>query len=87
MEPFEPYTTGELAAVLAVPKQVIRKLLNVLTAEEHIRRKEPESDRVIWIREPPANSCPDCGHKFEVKFLHSVLSAAQYCPRCGTQLD
>jgi len=86
MEPFEPYTTGELASIVGIPKRLARKLLNALTDDEKVRKKETKSDRVIWIREPPINSCPDCRREFQVKFFHPMFSAAQVCPRCGTQL-
>ena len=87
MEPLEPYTTTELATMVGVSKQFVRRLLETLTSNERIRKKEAERNRVIWIREPPAHTCPDCGREFEIKFLHPILSAVQFCPRCGAQLE
>jgi predicted RNA-binding Zn-ribbon protein involved in translation (DUF1610 family) len=87
MKPFEPYTTGELASKLGLPKRLLRKFLNPLTDDEKVRKKETESSPVIWIREPPTNSCPNCGREFQIRFLHPVFSSAHVCPRCGTQLD
>lgn len=86
LEPFEPYTTDELASEFAVERGIIRRLLDRLTSEEKIRQKKPAKGRSIWVREPPKNRCPNCDREFEVKYLHAVLSAVQYCPRCGTQL-
>lgn len=86
LEPFEPYTTDELAAELQTEENTIRKLLNKLTRERKIRKKTPKESRTIWIREPPKNSCPSCEYEFEIKFLHPVFSSVQYCPRCGAHL-
>jgi hypothetical protein len=86
MEPLEPYTTGELASALDVPKRLVRRLLDRLADAGTIRRKEPEPKRVIWIREPPKHECPTCGGEFEVKHFHPVFQAVQFCPRCGTRL-
>jgi hypothetical protein len=86
MTPLEPYTTGELASVLGVPRRLARRLLARLADEGTIRRKEPEPERVIWIREPPKHECPNCGGEFEVKHFHPVFQAVQFCPRCGTRL-
>lgn len=86
MEPLEPYTTGELASILDIPRQVVRNLLDALASEEKIRKKEPEPERVIWIREPPKHECPKCGREFEVKYFHPIFQAVQFCPKCGTQL-
>lgn len=87
MEPFEPYTTGELAAVLDIPRRVARSLLDALTATERIRKKEPEPERLIWVREPPKHECSACGHAFEIKYFHPVLQSVQFCPRCGGRLE
>lgn len=89
MEPLEPYTTGELASLLDVPRQFARKLLEALTGDEQIRRKEPDtgSDSTIWIRPPPIHECPNCGRQFEINYLHTVLSAVRFCPRCGTRIN
>jgi transcription initiation factor IIE alpha subunit len=87
MEPFEPYTTGELASVLDIPKRLAGKLLTMLTADGQIRRKELEPDQAIWIREPPKHACPECNREFEIKYFHPVFQAVQFCPRCGTQLE
>mgnify|MGYP000212267376 FL=1 len=86
MAPLEPYTTGELATRLDAPKRLVRELLNRLAGEEKVRKKEPEPQRVIWIREPPKHECPGCGGGFEVKYVHPVFQAVQFCPKCGTQL-
>ena len=86
MEPLELYTTGELASVLGVPRRLARRLLDRLADAGTIRRKEPEPERVIWIREPPKHECPNCGGEFEVKHFHPVFQAVQFCPRCGTRL-
>ena len=40
MEPFEPYTTGELASILGIPKRLARKLLNALTGNEKVRKRK-----------------------------------------------
>jgi DNA-binding transcriptional ArsR family regulator len=87
MDVLEPYTAGELASNFDVPKRRIRKLLERLADSGKIRKKEPERKRAIWIREPPIHECPDCEYRYEVKFVHPVLSAVQFCPRCGTQID
>lgn len=86
MEPLEPYTAGELASVVDAPKRRIRELLEALWNEGKIRKKESEPQRAIWIREVPVHECPECGYRYEVKFLHPVLSSVQFCPRCGKQL-
>lgn len=86
LEPFEPYSTDELADDLAADRGVIRRLLDKLNGEGRIKRKKPKSSPNIWVREPPVNSCSECGREFEVKFMHSVLSSVQFCPRCGKQV-
>jgi DNA replicative helicase MCM subunit Mcm2 (Cdc46/Mcm family) len=86
MEVLEPYTAGELASHFDAPKQRIRNLLERLAKSGKIRKKEPESTRAIWIREAPVHECSDCGYKYEVKFLHPIFSAVQFCPHCGNQL-
>jgi hypothetical protein len=86
MEVLEPYTAGELAPKYDAPKQRIRTLLERLSDLGKIRKKEPEPKRAIWIREAPIHECDECGYKYEVKFLHPVLSSVQFCPRCGNQL-
>ncbi|MDF9747559.1 MarR family transcriptional regulator [Natrinema salsiterrestre] len=87
MEPFEPYTSGELAAILDIPKRLARTLLKRLTDDGRIRRKELESDRAVWIREPPTHACPDCGREFEIRYSHPIFQAVQFCPGCGTRLE
>lgn len=87
MEPLEPYTTGELASLFSAPRDLVGRLLDKLAGEHRIRKKEPEPSRRIWIREPPANTCPDCGRTFEVKFQHPVLGSPRFCPRCGSKLS
>lgn len=86
LEPFEPYSTDELAEEVDTDRGIIKKLLDKLNREGKVKKKKPKSSPTIWIREPPVNSCSDCGRKFEVKFMHPVLSATQYCPRCGNRL-
>lgn len=86
LEPFEPYTADELAAELGSERGTIRKLLDRLRREEKVKTKQPKSSAQLWIREPPVNSCGNCGRQFEIKFLHPVLSSVQFCPRCGHQL-
>lgn len=86
LEPFEPYTTAELAGDLSVERGHLRQLLDKLRGEGRVRQKKPPGGGTLWIREPPAHTCQNCGREFEVKFLHPVLSSAQFCPRCGTQL-
>ena len=85
LDPLEPYTTGELAGLFDAPRTRVRELLESLRQRD-VRKKEPEPDRVIWIREPPANECPACRHRFEVKVLHPVLASIRFCPRCGYRL-
>ncbi|WP_201289554.1 FeoC-like transcriptional regulator [Halobaculum saliterrae] len=86
MDPLEPYTTGELASILDASKRVVRGLLDALAGEQRVRKKKPESERVIWIREPPKHRCGKCGGEFEVKYVHPIFQAVQFCPKCGTQL-
>ena len=86
MEPLEPYTTGELASILDAPRQAVRKLLELLAGDRKVRKKEPESDRIIWIRHPPKHECPECGEAFEIGSSHPVFRNVQFCPTCGTQL-
>jgi hypothetical protein len=86
MEPLEPYTAPELAGRLDRPRRAIERLLDVLATADVVRKK-PVDPAPVWVREPPAHACPDCGHEFEVKFLHAVLTAVRYCPECGRRLD
>lgn len=86
MEVLEPYTSGELASRFDVAKQLVRRLLEGLSESGKIRKKEPEPDRAVWIRDAPINECPECGYTYEVKFLHPTLSSVRFCPQCGTQL-
>jgi hypothetical protein len=83
---FEPYTAGELASHFEKSKRGMRNLLERLSASGKIRKKEPEPDRAIWIREAPTQECPDCGYRYEIKFLHPVFNAVQYCPQSGNLL-
>lgn len=87
MEVLEPYTAGELASRFGAPKQRVRRLLERLSDSNKVRKKEPESDRAIWIREAPVHEYANCGYKYGVKFLHPVLSSVQFCPRCGTRVS
>lgn len=50
MEPLEPYTTGELADQLDIPRRTAYKYLESLHDDNKIRKKKPEPRRVIWIR-------------------------------------
>lgn len=86
IEVLEPYTTGELASRFDVAKRRLQALLEGLSAAGKIRKKEPEPNHPIWIRDAPIHECPACGYRYEVKFLHPVLSSVRYCPRCGNQL-
>jgi len=86
MEVLEPYTTSELASHFEKSKRSIRNLLERLSTAGKIRKKEPEPNRTIWIREAPTHDCSNCGYRYEVKFLHPVFAAVQYCPQCGNQL-
>ena len=43
LEPFEPYTTDELADTYETKKSVIRRLLDKLNREEKVRKKKPKS--------------------------------------------
>lgn len=83
MEVLEPYTAGELASYFDAPKERVRKLLQRLSSSGKIRKKKPTPNQAIWIRDAPVNECANCGYKYEVKFLHPVLSSVQFCPRCG----
>ena len=86
MAPLEPYTTTELAGLLDLPARLVRRLLERLVDDGAVRRKRPDPDTVLWIREPPSRRCQRCGRAFEVKYLHAVLSSVHYCPRCGSRL-
>lgn len=86
LESFEPYTADELADELEAPPGLIRSLLERLRDAGAVRRKTPQSNAPIWMRKPSATSCPDCEYRFEVKFLHPVLSPVKFCPQCGTQM-
>lgn len=87
LEPLEPYTTEEVASLLDRPKKLVFRLLDALYEADEVQKKETESGPVIWIRDAPKYECADCGHEFEVQFLHAVLSSARYCPRCGNRLE
>lgn len=50
MEPLEPYTTGELADELDVPRRTVYNYLEELAEKNKIRKKKPEPRRAIWIR-------------------------------------
>lgn len=87
LEVFEPYTTDELAAEFRAERSIIKRLLGALNREGKIRKKKPADGNTIWIREPPKHRCPNCEYEFEIKYLHPVFSAVQYCPRCGAHLQ
>lgn len=86
MEPFVPYTTQELADRIGTSLGNMWSLLRGLAGSKKIRKKEPEPNLRIWMREPPDNSCPHCDYEFEVKFLHPVVTAVRHCPNCGRQV-
>lgn len=86
LEPFEPYTTDELADTFDTDRGIIRELLDQLSQEKKVKKKKPKSSPIIWVKEPPVNRCEECDREFEIKFLHPVLSSVKFCPRCGTQL-
>lgn len=86
LTPFEPYTTDELAAAHDIERSTVRKLLEKLTGEGKVRKKSAKKSPILWIREPPKHSCQNCDRQFEINYLHPVLSAVKFCPRCGTQL-
>lgn len=50
MEPLEPYTTGELADLLGIPRRTAYKYLEKLADDNRIRKKKPDPRRAIWIR-------------------------------------
>jgi Fic family protein len=49
MEPFEPYTTRELANKLDIPRRTAYKYLEELNEDGEVRKKKPGPRRVIWI--------------------------------------
>lgn len=50
MEPMEPYTSGEIADELGIPRRTAYEFLTELADSGHIRKKKPEPRRAIWIR-------------------------------------
>lgn len=50
MDPLEPYTTGELAQSLDVPRRTVYKYLEELAKSGRIKKKKPNERRVIWMR-------------------------------------
>jgi len=50
MEIHNPYTTGELADELDIPRRTAYKYLEQLADEDRILKKKPEPRRVIWMR-------------------------------------
>lgn len=50
MEPFEPYTSGEIADGLDIPRRTAYEFLEELAESDRIRKKKPEPRRAIWIR-------------------------------------
>lgn len=50
MEFYVPYTTGEMAEDLEIPRRTVYKYLEELYEEERISKKKPEPRRVIWMR-------------------------------------
>ena len=45
-----PYTTGELAKELGIPRRTAYKYLEILAEEDRILKKKPDPRRVIWMR-------------------------------------
>jgi hypothetical protein len=87
MEPFVPYTTRELADTIDTSLGNMWSILRGLAGEGRIRKKQPEPNIRIWMREPPDTNCSYCGCEFEVKFLHPASSSSRYCPNCGSQVS
>lgn len=50
MEPFEPYTSREIADKLAIPRRTAYEFLDDLADTGRIRKKKPEPRRAIWVR-------------------------------------
>jgi len=86
MEVLEPYTARELASCYDVTKYCVRKLLQRLFSSGTLRKKKPNPNQAIWIRDASVHECANWGCRYEVKFHHLVLSAVQFCPRCGEQV-
>ncbi|WP_338739480.1 FeoC-like transcriptional regulator [Haloplanus salilacus] len=87
MEVLEPYTTGELASTMEASRAQVRDLLERLATSARVRKKTTDSERAIWLRTPSTHECGNCGYTYEVTFLHPVLSAVRFCPRCGTRVE
>lgn len=85
MAVLEPYTAGELASRFDAPKRRVRALLERLSEEGTVRKKAPDPERPVRVRTDP-EECPDCGYRYEVRFLHPVLSTVRFCPRCGARV-
>lgn len=86
MVPFEPYLAAELAADFELQVAEAEAYLEALEESENMRKKTPPESKTIWIKEPEPQACPNCGREFEIKYLHTIFSSAQFCPRCGTRL-
>ena len=50
MEIHNPYTTGELADELGIPRRTAYKYLDSLAEQDRIIKKKPVPRRVIWMR-------------------------------------
>lgn len=50
MEIHNPYTTGELADKLGIPRRTAYKYLDQLADQDRIVKKKPDPRRVIWMR-------------------------------------
>lgn len=50
MDHLEPYTTGELANKLGIPRRTAYNYLESLYESDRIDKKKPEERRAIWIR-------------------------------------
>lgn len=50
MEFHNPYTTGELADELDIPRRTAYKYLEKLAEQDKIVKKKPEPRRAIWMR-------------------------------------
>ena len=49
LDPFEPYTTGELVEITGWPRRTVFQALNELAEEGTIRKKKPNPTNAIWM--------------------------------------
>lgn len=85
MEPLEPYTTSELAERIGAARDVVRRLLDALYEGDQVEKKATGSG-VIWVRDAPRYSCPNCEYEYQIRIVHPLQSALRFCPRCGSRL-